>query len=104
MDKKNLVFPWNLLLEEVKDKHDLGIGAEMLSRVLAKNPLVHGLYWRGEILWRILKIEEEFWKEHREWKTYFEGVLYEVFDSFSEEELKAMIGERPYAELKKMQV
>lgn len=72
----------------------------MLLRVIALNPLIQGLYWCGEILWKILKIEE-FWEEHKEWKRYFEGVLREVYDSFSEKELKAIIGERPYEELKK---
>lgn len=76
----------------------------MLSRVLSQNPILNGAYWKGELLWNILKIEDSFWKSHKEWKEYFELLLVELFESYSETEIMEIAGERPYQLLKEIRV
>lgn len=80
----------------------LDITIPMLSKVLEENPLIEGAYFRGEILYRILKLEDAFWETHKEWKTYFESILEQIFKVYSDEEMKNYIGDRAYNELKNL--
>lgn len=104
IDKGNATFNGMLILQQVKDRTDLGILLEyavpILSRVLSQNPLLNGAYYRGELIYNILNIDESFWQKHIDWKVYFETLLMDIFRSFSEQELENIVGERPYIVLK----
>lgn len=70
----------------------------MLSKVLSVDALVPGFYYKGEILWRILRDDGSVWAGHPEWKQYFAGLVKKVFVQYSENELKKVLDERIYSE------
>lgn len=72
----------------------------MMSRVLSASVFVPGLYYKGEILWRILKHNSNIWNTHPTWKQYFVGLLQNVFFQYSEQALEEMLDERIYRALK----
>lgn len=55
-------------------------------------------------MYRILNLEDIFWESHRQWKIYFEDMLKQVFTDYSQEKLKAYVGDKAYYELKNLYV
>ncbi|MBQ7775232.1 MAG: hypothetical protein IJ379_04860 [Lachnospiraceae bacterium] len=74
----------------------------MMSRILSQNPLLPGTFWRGELIYMVLKLEDDFWQQHEEWKRYFQELLHGVLGKYSEVEIVEAIGEKPYGLLKEV--
>lgn len=41
------------------------------SQILDEDPLAHGIFAKGELLYDVTQIDNAFWKEHQEWHEYF---------------------------------
>lgn len=93
-------YQWDEWITCLDYKIFLDFTVPMLSKVLEQNPLIAGVFYRGEILYRILKLEDSFWEAHKKWKVYFETMLEQVFTDYSDEEIKMYVGDRIYNELR----
>lgn len=72
----------------------------VMSRMLSVNIFVPGFYYRGEILWRVWKLEGSVWTDHPDWRQYFAGLLEALFHQYSDDDLKRLLDEYIYNELK----
>ena len=41
------------------------------SQKLDEDPLAHGIYAKGELLYDVTQIDNAFWKDHQDWHEYF---------------------------------
>lgn len=71
----------------------------VLSKVLDINAFVPGIFYRGEVLYRILIYEGDIWERHPDWMPFFKGLVQNMFTQYDEDELKNRLGERMYTEL-----
>lgn len=53
-------------------------------------------------MYRILKLEDDFWETHEEWKIYFKNLLKQLFADYSDEAINIYVGDRVYFELKNL--
>lgn len=55
------------------------------SEKLDMDPLMPGLFSKGEILYRITLIDKAFWIDHPDWYEYFRTIIHGVLDLGKEE-------------------
>lgn len=50
------------------------------SEKLDMDPLMPGLFSKGEILYKITQIDKSFWTDHPDWYEYFRTIIHGVLD------------------------
>ena len=63
------------------------------SEKLDMDPLMPGLFSKGEILYKITQIDKSFWTDHPDWYEYFRTIIHGVLDMGKEELINSGIRE-----------
>ena len=63
------------------------------SEKLDMDPLMPGLFSKGEILYKITQIDKSFWTDHPDWYEYLRTIIHGVLDMGKEEFINSGIRE-----------
>lgn len=63
------------------------------SEKLDMDPLMPGLFSKGEILYKITQIDKSFWTDHPDWYEYLRTIIHGVLDMGKEELINSGIRE-----------
>ena len=80
VNKKLSEYTWAEWLVCLKEKLLLEQCLPLVSEKLDRDPLVPGLFSKGELLYDVTQIENDFWMEHQEWFEYFRAIVQTILD------------------------
>lgn len=94
MELKNYSFPeWVICIEE---SVLLEYAIPILSRVLQEYPMLCGKDCEWQVLYKLTKVEKEFWLSHKNWKEFFVELINRIFASNKKEDLIVLFPEDYY--------
>lgn len=67
-----------MIREEIHDDEDCGW--QFFAQILDDDPLAHGLYAQGELLYDVTQIDNDFWKNYQDWHEFFITRIKEAFN------------------------
>ncbi len=78
----------------IHEKVLLEYAVPIMSRYLEVFPLTAGIYYKGEVLTKILDLDKGFWNRHRDWHFYFKELAIKSLEEHGVEFLKNELGDR----------
>ena len=73
-------YTWAEWLICLKEKVLLEQCLPYVSEKLDDDPLIPGLFSKGEVLYDVTRIDDEFWMSHQDWLEYFRTIINTVLD------------------------
>lgn len=56
----------------------------VFSKVLQKYPMLCGMNNEWQVLYDITRVNQDFWRVHKEWKTYFNKIIDKILLEYSQ--------------------
>lgn len=73
-------YTWAEWLICLKEKVLLEQCLPYVSEKLDDDPLIPGLFSKGEVLYDVTRIDDDFWMSHQDWLEYFRTIINTVLD------------------------
>ena len=73
-------YTWAEWLICLKEKVLLEQCLTYVSEKLDDDPLIPGLFSKGEVLYDVTRIDDDFWMSHQDWLEYFRTIINTVLD------------------------
>ena len=73
-------YTWAEWLICLKEKVLLEQCLPCVSEKLDDDPLIPGLFSKGEVLYDVTRIDDDFWMSHQDWLEYFRTIINTVLD------------------------
>lgn len=73
----------------------------IMSRYLEVCPLTAGVFYKGEVLAKILELDKEFWNSHRDWYFYFKELAVKSVEEYGVDCLKNELEDHIFKVLEK---
>ncbi|MBP3753915.1 MAG: hypothetical protein J6I66_03585 [Lachnospiraceae bacterium] len=87
-------YTWAEWLICLKEKVLLEQCLPYVSEKLDDDPLIPGLFSKGEVLYDVTRIDDDFWMSHQDWLEYFRTIINTVLDKLeNDSDTKGIIRE-----------